>query len=276
MTERGAMGNQRDSRTAVDKALSLLGAFGKDASSGVGVSELARRTELSKSTAFRLLAVLEKNGAVERAGSNYRLGPLLNELTAPVAVPEVEELRDILTPFLAHLYERTRQTVHLAVLEGTHVVYLNKLHGLHHVPAPSRIGGRLPAFCTAVGKILLCYNQALIDEVLAEELPQWTTHTVTDPDELRTQLAEAKTRGFAVEREEVMPGLSCIAAPVLNATGAPVAALSISAPTGRFDPHAELNAVREVSTKASQAYAARKRAARRAAVTAASAAIAED
>ncbi|MDO5683196.1 MAG: IclR family transcriptional regulator [Propionibacteriaceae bacterium] len=266
------MGTQRDSRTAVDKALSLLGAFGKDASSGVGVSELARRTELSKSTAFRLLAVLEKNGAVERAGSNYRLGPLLNELTAPVTVPEVEELRDILTPFLAHLYERTRQTVHLAVLEGTHVVYLNKLHGLHHVPSPSRIGGRLPAFCTAVGKILLCYNQTLVDEVLAEELPQWTPYTVTDPEELRKQLLDAKTRGFAFEREETMRGLSCIAAPVLSVTGTPVAALSVSAPTGRFDPNAELHAVREVCAKASQAYAARKRAARRAAVSEAAAA----
>lgn len=265
------MATKRDRRTAVDKALSLLGAFGKDASSGVGVSELARRTELSKSTAFRLLAVLEKNGAVERAGSNYRMGPLLNELTAPVAVPEVEEIRDILTPFLAHLYERTRQTVHLAVLEGTHVVYLNKLHGLHRVPAPSRIGGRLPAFCTAVGKILLCYNQALIDEVLGEELPQWTPHTVTDPDELRKQLQDAKTRGFAFEREETMPGLSCIAAPVLTATGTPIAALSVSAPTGRFDPAAEAHAVREVSAKASQAYAARKRAARRAAVSEAAA-----
>lgn len=270
------MATQRDSRTAVDKALSLLGAFGKDASSGVGVSELARRTELSKSTAFRLLAVLEKNGAVERAGSNYRLGPLLNELTAPVTVPEVEEVRDVLTPFLAHLYERTRQTVHLAVLEGTDVVYLNKLHGLHQVPAPSRIGGRLPAFCTAVGKIMLAYNQALIDEVLSEELPQWTPHTITDPDELRKQLADSKARGFAFEREEVKLGLSCIAAPILTATGTPVAALSISAPTGRFDPTAEAHAVREVSAKASQAYAARKRAVRRAAVTEAAAAALDD
>lgn len=266
------MGTQRDSRTAVDKALSLLGAFGKDASSGAGVSELARRTELSKSTAFRLLAVLEKNGAVERAGSNYRLGPLLNELTAPVAVPEVEDIRDVLTPFLAHLYERTRQTVHLAVLEGTHVVYLNKLHGLHHVPSPSRIGGRLPAYCTAVGKILLCYDPALIEEVLSEERSQWTPNTITDADELRRQLVDAKDRGFAFEREEVMRGLSCIAAPVLAVTGTPVAALSISAPTGRFDPQAELHAVRDVCAKASQAYAARKRAARRAAVQAATAA----
>lgn len=270
------MATKRDSRTAVDKALSLLGAFGKDASSGVGVSELARRTELSKSTAFRLLAVLEKNNAVERAGSNYRLGSLLNELTAPVTVPEVEEVRDILTPFLAHLYERTRQTVHLAVLEGTDVVYLNKLHGLHHVPSPSRIGGRLPAFCTAVGKIMLAYNQSLIDEVLEEELPQWTPFTITDPQELRRQLEEAKQRGLALEREETRRGLSCIAGPVLSATGTPVAALSVSAATGRFEPQTEAHAVAEVCQKASQAYAARKRAARRAAVSAANAAAVSD
>ncbi|NNG21191.1 IclR family transcriptional regulator [Naumannella sp. ID2617S] len=255
--------NSRDSRTAVDKALALLGAFGKDAGSGVGVSELARRTDLSKSTAFRVLGMLERNGAVERAGSNYRLGPLLTELTAPVTLPEVEQIRDVLTPFLAHLYERTRQTVHLAMLEGSDVVYLNKLHGLHHVPSPSRIGGRIPAYCTAVGKVLLSHAPDLVEEVLAEELPAWTEHTVTDADELRAELARIREAGIGFDRGEVRLGLNCVAAPVLGPTGVPVAAMSVSGPTQHFDPRTQANALREVCAKASQAYAARLRARRR-------------
>lgn len=253
----------RDSRTAVDKALALLAAFGKEAESGIGVSELARRTDLSKSTAFRVLGVLERNGAVERAGSNYRLGPLLVELTTPVLLPEVEEVRDILTPFLAHLYERTRQTVHLAILDGTEVVYLNKLHGLHQVPSPSRIGARIPAYCTAVGKVLLCHHPDLIEEVLAGELPQWTTNTLTDPEVVRSELAHIRRTGLAFDREEIRVGLNCVAAAVLSAGGTPVAALSVSGPTRVFDPRTQAGALREVCAKASQAYAARHRVLRR-------------
>ncbi|OYO05862.1 IclR family transcriptional regulator [Enemella evansiae] len=257
------MTGNRDSRTAVDKALALLGAFGKEAESGVGVSELARRTDLSKSTAFRVLGMLERNGAVERAGSNYRLGPLLTELTAPVLLPEVEEVRDVLTPFLAHLYERTRQTVHLAMLDGTDVVYLNKLHGLHQVPSPSRIGGRIPAYCTAVGKVLLSHDPELIEQVLGGELPQWTPNTVTDPGQVRSELAHIRRSGIAFDREEIRMGLNCVAAPVLSATGTPVAALSVSGPTQHFDPRSQADALREVCVKASQAYAARHRMLRR-------------
>ena len=161
------MNASRDSRTAVDKALALLDAFGEEHTTGGGVSELARRTNLSKSTAFRVLAMLERNGAVERAGIQYRLGPFVQRLSAPKATSEDTLVRDTLTPFLVNLYERTRHTVHLAVLERTDVIYLNKLHGLHQVPSPSRVGGRIPAYCTAVGKALLAYHPDEMEEVLA-------------------------------------------------------------------------------------------------------------
>lgn len=109
----------------MDKALALLDAFGEEHTTGVGVSELARRTNLSKSTAFGVLAILERNGAVERAGIQYRLGPFVQRLSAPKATSEDTLVRETLTPFLVNLYERTRHTVHLAVLERTDVIYLN-------------------------------------------------------------------------------------------------------------------------------------------------------
>lgn len=253
----------RDSRTAVDKALALLSAFGNDASVGVGVSELARRAELSKSTAFRLLGMLERNGAVERAGSNYRLGPLLHQLASPIVMPEIDLVRDTLTPFLAHLYERSRQTVHLAVLEGTNVVYLNKLHGLQSLPTPSRIGGRIPAYCTGVGKAMLAFDPELTERIVGGELTRWTPHTITDPDRLRAELARVRADGIAYDREEVRQGLVCVAAPVRGPNGRPVAAMSVSGPANSFNPRSQAPAMRAICAEASRAYAARLRMYRR-------------
>src|SRR5699024_9524246 len=150
--------------------MALLNAFGDDSMTGVGVSELARRADMPKSTACRLLASLQDSGAVERAGSAYRLGPMIRSLGEP---PESElhgRLRAVLTPFLATLFELTRQTVHLAVLDGTDVVYLNKLYGHLAVRSPSRIGGRVPAYCTGVGKVLLAFEPELTQQVLSEPL----------------------------------------------------------------------------------------------------------
>lgn len=259
------MAGTRDSRTAVDKALSLLVAFGPEAASGVGVSELARRSGLSKSTAFRVLAMLERNGAVERAGSQYRLGPLIQQLATPQLSSDDDLVRDTLTPFLVNLYERTRHTVHLAVLEGTEVIYLNKLHGLHQVPSPSRIGGRIPAYATAVGKILLAHDDEALERVLASELSPWTPDTITDPGRLREEVLRSREEGLAHDHEEIMAGLECVAAVVTSPTGTAVAAMSISGPAGRLASRVVEPSLRSVCADASRAYSSRRRAERRAA-----------
>src|SRR4051794_21893740 len=119
--------NAREDRAAVDKAISLLLSFGSQAATGIGVSELARRASLSKSTAFRVLGMLERNGVVERIGSSYRFGQRLHDLGTAVYSPEHDRIREVLTPFLADLYEFTRETVHVATLHDTDVVYLAKL-----------------------------------------------------------------------------------------------------------------------------------------------------
>lgn len=246
----------RDPRTAVDKAMALLNAFGDEAHLGVGVSELARRAGLSKSTAFRLLTTLEENHAVERAGNAYRLGQMIQELGHTNESEFQGRIRDALTPFLADLYEMTRQTVHLAVLHGSDVVYLNKLYGHLHVRSPSRIGGRAPAYCTAVGKILLAHSPGGLDDVISAGLRRWTPHTITDPTALRTEIATVKRRQLAYDREEIMLGLNCIAAPVMNRKGQPVAALSISGPVNKFNPEQFESSLRKACYAASRAAAA--------------------
>ena len=244
---------ERDDRAAIDKAFSLLVSFGDQASTGIGVSELARRSDLSKSTAFRVLGILVRNGVVERVGSNYRLGPRLHELGTAVYSSENEQVRDILTPFLTDLFEMTRQTVHLAALHGTDVVYLAKLFGHRRVPSPSRVGGRVPASCTAVGKVLLAYTPGAIDEALSEPLRSLTARSVSDPADLSAQLFRIRREGIAFDDEEAAQGLSCVAAPVFGAAGRPAAALSVSGPAGDFDPRSQAAALRRVAQAGSQA-----------------------
>lgn len=242
----------RDDRAAVDKAISLLVAFGDHTGSGLGVSELARRARLSKSTAYRVLGMLERNGVVERAGTRYRLGARLNELGRAVYAPGHERIRDLLLPFLSDLYEVTRQTVHVAALHDTDVVYLAKLYGHRSVPAPSRIGGRLPAHCTAVGKVLLAYDPEAAGR-LTGPLPRLTPRTISDPAQLAAELDRIRREGVAFDEEESQLGLSCVAAVVFGAGGRPVAALSISSPLGRVDTRrlsADLRRVAATATRA--------------------------
>ncbi|MEU4650115.1 IclR family transcriptional regulator [Nocardia fluminea] len=245
----------RDDRAAVDKAISLLTAFGDQASTGVGVSELARRAQLSKSTAFRVLGMLERNGVVERSGTGYRLGARLHQLGQTVYSPEHERTRDMLLPFLTDLYEMSRHTVHLAALHGTDVVYLAKLYGHRTVAAPSRIGGRLPAHTTAVGKVLIAYTPSTAATTRAEPLRALTPHSVTDLASLSDELAVVRRSGIAYDNQESRLGLSCIAAPVFDHRGRAIASLSIAGQHGRFDSHRLEAGLRHVCSAASRAIA---------------------
>jgi DNA-binding IclR family transcriptional regulator len=245
----------REDRTAVDKAISVLTAFGNDAQLGLGVSELARRAGLSKSTTFRLLGMLERNGVLERAGTAYRLGRVIHELGAQASTPRQDRVRDLLTPFLADLYEATHMTVQLAMLSGAHVVYLNKLEGHQRLRTPSRIGARMPAYCTAVGKMLLAHNPRALEETLRGPRHAWTTNTIVEEAALREELWKVRQTGVAVDRGESLRSLACIAAPVIVPGNGPIAALSVSGDAATFAPGDVEGILRRVSFSASRAAA---------------------
>lgn len=214
--------------------MALLTAFRPDEVE-LSLAELARRTGLAKSTAHRLLRELTTWDLVERTPGGVRLGMRLFELGS--LVPRQRGLREAAAPFLADLFEAAHETVHLAVLDGVEVVYVQKLDSRRGPAVPSRVGGRLPAHCTGVGKALLAFSPPpLLDAVLATGLRRRAPRTVVAPGLLRQELAEIRDRGVAVEHEESGVGVTCVAAPVLDTEGAAVAAVSITGWVNRLDP----------------------------------------
>lgn len=214
----------------VDRAFDVLRVTA--AGNGLTLSEITRETRLAKSTTLRLLTALERNGAVTRIGQRYRLGPLVHELDPIPVSPEYERIRRVLTPFLAHLFEATRATVHLATLHRDEVVYLNKLHGPRPIPSPSRIGGGLPGYCTGVGKAMLAFDDDAAARVAQGPMVAWTETTLTSADALAVELSEIRRRRRALDRAELTPGLYCVAAPVFDdddTAGSPTATRAVAA-----------------------------------------------
>jgi IclR family transcriptional regulator, KDG regulon repressor len=236
--------------TSVGKAMALLTAF--DRSTPLGVSELSRKADLTKSTAYRLLTVLEELGLVHRDGSRYRLGTKLFELGNQVAYCCPSSLREIAHPYLDELHQSSRQTTHLAILDGGDVLYLDKLFGHNQVRTPSHVGGRAPAHCTALGKILLAYASSPYFALAGAPLVRRTRYTVVQPSLLNEQLDEAKTLGVAFDHEEAALGLTCVAAPLRNRKGTIVAAISVSGSTSGFDPARLVTRLSDVAAAISQ------------------------
>jgi DNA-binding IclR family transcriptional regulator len=201
-----------------------------------GVSEIAGELALAKSTVSELLASLSSQGMVERTPrGRYRLGWRLFELNHVLleSTPLVRESRRA----MQELVERHGESSHLMVLERHQAVIVEKVQAtLATQILMSRVGLRLPAHCSSCGKLLLALRPwAEVERVFDQvELDRFTPATITDLATLRRELAEIRERGLAWDREEIVPGLSCLAAPVRDASGEAIAAISLSVPTYRF------------------------------------------
>ena len=206
------------------------------------LSAIARRTDLPKSTTHRIVDVLAGQGLLERTAEGWVLGRALFELGE--LVPIKRRLRETALPFMEDLYEATHETVHLAVRDDLDVLYAEKIRGHAGVDMPSRVGGRLPLSSTGVGKTLLAFSPtSLVEEVVSRPLRRLTEHSISDPAVLQDELATIRAAGVGYDREEAALGVSCVAAPVL-VRGEPVAALSVSVPSGQLQPGRLAPAVR--------------------------------
>ncbi len=231
----------------VAKALALLEAVAEGYRE---VETLARQVGLARSTAHRLLFALVKEGYLRHnPRKGYSLGPKLIRLGfqahSQLHLPSVSK------PHLEWLRDQTRETVHLAVLDGSKVIYIEKLPGYRELQFASHIGARLPAQSTALGKALVAY--------LPEE--EWQNHfipglkrtpnTISDFAHFRRELALSRSRGYSLDLEENEPGVRCVAAPIFDGSGKVVAAVSISS-ASVYLPEERIPLVGELVKEAAQ------------------------
>lgn len=218
--------------SSASKVLTLLTAMLRSGTDSVSLTQVALAVGLPKSTAHRLLKVLEEQGFVERAGNRYRLSATFLDLTETARWSPYTALRDTAYPSLAALFERSEAVaVHMAVLRGRSIQYVDKLMRPEGVRLPTRVGGRFPAACTGLGKAMLAaVPPGVLEELLVAPLPRATPHSVTAHDQLLNQLRHVRDVGFVIEREEACHGFVCVAAPIISA-GQPIAAVSVTLTT---------------------------------------------
>lgn len=219
---------------SVKNAMRILRLFSMDELE-LGVTEIASRLGLSKSTAHRLISTLSKKGYLEKneANNKYYLGLAILSLTG-IITTHMEIHREAL-PILQDLVEHVGETAHIGVLEEEDVVYLHKVECKHPVRLLSHIGKRNPAFCSSAGKVILAYqSNEVIARVVHSDLYRYGPNTITDPGKLRQNLLEIKRTGYSVSIDELHEGVVSIAAPVRDYTGEVIAAISVVGPKQRM------------------------------------------
>jgi DNA-binding IclR family transcriptional regulator len=222
---------------SVERAIAILKSFSIERPDR-GVGELSRELRLHKSTVSRLMQTLERGGLLVRVPETkrYRLGLDLIGLASQVV--SCVDVREMARPLLRQLAEDCQESVNLVVLEGGQVVNLEQfVPPARQVKNIGQVGRRMCAHCTAAGKVMLAHlSPARLDRVLAGELMRFTVNTITDPDQLRQELAQIREQGYAVAREELEDGLNAVAAPIYDHTGQAVAAATIAGPAYRVPP----------------------------------------
>jgi DNA-binding IclR family transcriptional regulator len=241
---------------ALERGLSILETVA-NAGGALSLTEIANQHDLNLSTAFRLVRVLAQLRWLEtdEQANLYRLGIRAFEVGARFLgqLPVEEEAR----PFLESLAQSTGQTASLAVLEDADVVYIGIVHGQAEVGIQSRVGARHPAYCTALGKALISeLDDVALEWIIDAGMPRRTANTITTAEVLRHELGEIRRVGYAVDNEERLRGIYCVASPVRNHERRIIAAVSISAPIFAVTPESRFHfarlvtqAARDISTR---------------------------
>lgn len=220
---------------SLERGLAILSAFTPDRPA-LGISELARKLDLTRSTTHRYVATLATLGYLYQDDSTrkYRLGPRVLDLG--FSMLGSMELREIAAPHLRRLTDTTGHTSNLAIRDDTDVILIDRVRGrpgrYHHLEFSLHVGSRLPSYCSATGKALLAFLplpdlDRLLDRM---DLIQRGPRTLTDKRALLTELEQVRRTGVAVNDEELDSALRSIAAPVRARSGEVVAAVNVSIP----------------------------------------------
>ena len=215
------------------RGLAILSTFHSDRPL-IGVSELSRGLELSRSTVHRYVATLAKLGYLQQDpdSKRYRLGPKVLDLG--FSALNSMDLLEVSAPHLRRLSDETQRTVNVAILDGTDVVYIERCRaarpGQQEIDLNLHVGARLPAYCTAMGKAILAFvPEEQLEELIARiDFVPRGPNTLTDPKAFREELVKVRAAGIAINDEELAYGLRSIAAPIYSQSGEVLAALNLA------------------------------------------------
>lgn len=235
-------------RSVLDRADAILAAFDRE-HTDLSLLGIMARTGLPKTTVHRSVHKMVDLDWLEVQDGRYSIGARMLEFTALTWANAV--LREAAMPVLQRLRTHTRQTIHLAVGTGSSIVYIEKLPGRTPVAGVTRIGARLPAHCTGLGKVILAFAHR--DRAHPEQLEARTRHTIVSPRTLTGELHRIQDEGIAYDRQEFALGLECIAAPLHRPDGACPAAISISVAAHRTHLRTFAPDLREAAVTVSRA-----------------------
>ncbi|RAN79542.1 IclR family transcriptional regulator [Bacillus sp. SRB_336] len=208
-----AGGNRDPGRSVTSKVLAILESF-ETSRGSLSLTDICEQSGLPLSTVHRLMSELTDWGLLSRgANGRYQLGIRLWELAQNAG----RQLRETARPFVQDLFSLSGETAQLAVREGHEVLYIERIYGTKRVPRASRVGGRLPMHATAVGKVILAFEEEWVRTAyLNRALEQPTAHTHVNPRRLALELTQIQEQGYATTLEEVRLGACSIAVPVFH------------------------------------------------------------
>jgi len=241
---------------AVERALQIMGCF-DDEHPERGISEIAQAVGLHKATAYRIVTTLVNYSYLEWVGDGqkYRLGLELSNLGFKV-IRRMDLRREAL-PYMKQYVREWDETCDLSIFDQGRVFYIEILRGNHALTIAAAVGQRLPAHCTASGKLFLAYlPEAELDAILSRPLNVYTDNTVTSPDELNKQFEIIRNQGYAVDYEEYEVGVCAVAAPIFNRGGNVIAAIGGPSPISRMTPE-RINEIAEAFKDAAKAISQR-------------------
>jgi DNA-binding IclR family transcriptional regulator len=216
------------------KGLSLLEAIADMQGEARVIDDVAARVGLTRSNTHRTLQTLIHAGYVDRDPVNGGYRGTMKMFALGVRQLGQMDVRKIAPPYLSKLAKETGETVHLSVLDGRDVIYIDKIDSVQPIRAYSMVGGRAPAHAVATGKALLAAQPSSYLDTLPKKLPRFTPATIGELEVLKTELAKASRLGYAINRGEWREGVGGLASPVFDGFDRPVAALGISGPLDRL------------------------------------------
>lgn len=203
----------------------------------LSISELSTALDMDKTTVHRIVNTIKDTGFVTQNPITKKYSNTMKFYTYGKNVLKKNELGDIARPYIRQIAQLTGETVNLGIMVDNQVIYIDRAQSESGVQVATTTGRSIPMYCTGMGKAIMAYlTEEEVDRLLAQtELIPYTVNTAVTPSDIHEKLEEVRKRQIAIDHEEFEVGLIAFGAPIFNADGHPIAAISISCPSLRYD-----------------------------------------